>query len=77
MEEIQKNMKEMEKKKKEMEDEHKREKEDLKRMLEGIWAKDDVWTLEEGMIYRWRDWRLIRTKDSLILWCGANILRLM
>uniref|UniRef100_A0A183BQ64 E3 ubiquitin-protein ligase n=1 Tax=Globodera pallida TaxID=36090 RepID=A0A183BQ64_GLOPA len=39
-------------------------------------GSDDVWTVEEGMFYRWKDWRLIRTKDSMFLWCDAVALEL-
>jgi len=37
---------------------------------------EDVWTLEAGAFYRWKDWRLIRAKDSLFVWCDAVALEL-
>lgn len=32
---------------------------------------DDVWKINSGVNYKWKDWRLIRSRDSLFLWCDA------
>uniref|UniRef100_A0A915DET1 E3 ubiquitin-protein ligase n=1 Tax=Ditylenchus dipsaci TaxID=166011 RepID=A0A915DET1_9BILA len=34
-------------------------------------SSDDAWKLVCGVSYKWNDWRLIRTKDSLFVWCDA------
>ncbi|KAL3124758.1 hypothetical protein niasHT_001595 [Heterodera trifolii] len=39
-------------------------------------GSEDVWSVEEKVFYRWKDWRLIRSKDSLFLWCDAVALEL-
>lgn len=33
--------------------------------------QDDTWDIAQGTNYKWKDWRLIRTADSLFLWCDA------
>jgi hypothetical protein len=37
---------------------------------------EDVGKIEQGVYYRWRDWRLIKSKDSLFIWCDAVALEL-
>jgi hypothetical protein len=39
-------------------------------------GSDDVWAFEANVFYRWKDWRLIRSKDSLFIWCDAIALEL-
>ncbi|KHN87505.1 E3 ubiquitin-protein ligase HECTD1 [Toxocara canis] len=34
-------------------------------------AVDDRWEIVEGTSYRWKDWRLIKSRDSLFIWCDA------
>lgn len=44
-------------------------------------GSEDVWTLEERVIYRWKGWKLIRTgsktskTDYLFIWSDAVVLR--
>lgn len=39
-------------------------------------GSEDAWNIESGVYYRWKDWRLIRAKDSLFIWCDAVALEL-
>lgn len=32
---------------------------------------EELVKLTPGISYKWNDWRLIRTKDTLFLWCDA------
>ncbi|VDK47623.1 unnamed protein product [Anisakis simplex] len=34
-------------------------------------AADDCNEIVEGKSYRWKDWRLIKSRDSLFIWCDA------
>jgi hypothetical protein len=34
-------------------------------------AAEDSWKLETGKAYRWKDWRLIKSRDSFFIWCDA------
>lgn len=33
--------------------------------------KEETCNLNHGFLYKWNDWRLLRTKDTLFLWCDA------
>jgi hypothetical protein len=32
---------------------------------------DDSWQIEMARNYRWKDWRLVKSRDSLFIWCDA------
>uniref|UniRef100_A0A914XRQ8 E3 ubiquitin-protein ligase n=1 Tax=Plectus sambesii TaxID=2011161 RepID=A0A914XRQ8_9BILA len=32
---------------------------------------NDSWSIEPDAIYRWRDWRVLKSRDSLFVWCDA------
>uniref|UniRef100_A0A914ZV22 E3 ubiquitin-protein ligase n=10 Tax=Parascaris univalens TaxID=6257 RepID=A0A914ZV22_PARUN len=32
---------------------------------------EDRWEIVEGRSYRWKDWRLVKSRDSLFIWCDA------
>uniref|UniRef100_A0A0M3I707 E3 ubiquitin-protein ligase n=1 Tax=Ascaris lumbricoides TaxID=6252 RepID=A0A0M3I707_ASCLU len=34
-------------------------------------ALEDRWEIVEGRSYRWKDWRLVKSRDSLFIWCDA------
>lgn len=34
-------------------------------------AVEDIWEIVQGKSYRWKDWRLIKSVDSLFIWCDA------
>ncbi|KAL3982231.1 HECT-domain (ubiquitin-transferase) family protein [Acanthocheilonema viteae] len=34
-------------------------------------AVDDQWEIVQGKSYRWKDWRIIKTRDSFFIWCDA------
>lgn len=34
-------------------------------------AADDQWEIAQGNSYRWKDWRLIKSRDSFFIWCDA------
>lgn len=33
--------------------------------------KEELIKLSHGCVYKWNDWRFLRTKDTLFLWCDA------
>ncbi len=39
-------------------------------------AAEDSWQFEPGKAYRWKDWRVIKSRDSLFIWCDALALEL-
>lgn len=36
----------------------------------------DSWSIEADVVYRWRDWRVVKSRDSLFIWCDACALEL-
>lgn len=34
-------------------------------------AEDDQWEIIQGKSYRWKDWRMIKSRDSFFIWCDA------
>lgn len=32
---------------------------------------DDQWEIMLGKNYRWKDWRIIKSRDSFFIWCDA------
>lgn len=34
-------------------------------------TNDDSWQIEQARNYRWKDWRLVKSRDSLFIWCDA------
>ncbi|KAM3726185.1 E3 ubiquitin-protein ligase [Dirofilaria immitis] len=34
-------------------------------------AGDDQWEIVQDKSYRWKDWRLIKSRDSFFIWCDA------
>ncbi|KAK6110532.1 HECT-domain (ubiquitin-transferase) family protein [Brugia pahangi] len=34
-------------------------------------AADDEWEILQGKSYRWKDWRMIKSRDSFFIWCDA------
>lgn len=32
---------------------------------------DDQWEIVEKESYKWKDWRLMKSRDSLFIWCDA------
>uniref|UniRef100_A0A158Q903 E3 ubiquitin-protein ligase n=1 Tax=Elaeophora elaphi TaxID=1147741 RepID=A0A158Q903_9BILA len=34
-------------------------------------AVDDQWEIIQGKNYRWKDWRMIKSRDSFFIWCDA------
>ncbi|EJW84453.1 Hectd1 protein, partial [Wuchereria bancrofti] len=34
-------------------------------------AVDDEWEIIQGKSYRWKDWRMIKSRDSFFIWCDA------
>jgi hypothetical protein len=36
----------------------------------------DSWSIQPQTVYKWRDWRLMRSTDSLFIWCDAVALEL-
>ncbi|CAG9534153.1 unnamed protein product [Cercopithifilaria johnstoni] len=34
-------------------------------------AIDDQWEIVQGKSYRWKDWRMIKSRDSFFIWCDA------
>lgn len=43
------------------------------------WANDgsdDLWQLDERELYRWKDWKMIRAENSLLIWSKGVVLNL-
>ncbi|CAD5227639.1 unnamed protein product [Bursaphelenchus xylophilus] len=57
------------------------EKKTLKEALDtiqepGTSTSGDSWTLKDKSLYKWKDWRLMRSTDSLYVWCDAVAIEL-